>query len=74
MLVSGKRDDDFLVITISNPVAMGKQRSKCGNKMAMTNIQQRFELAYDNRADVDVEETETSFTVRLRFPYEERSA
>lgn len=74
VLVSGKCDDDFLVITISNPVAMGKQRSKGGNKMAMTNIQQRFELAYDNRADVDVEETETSFSVRLRFPYEERSA
>ena len=74
VLVSGKRDDDFLVITISNPVAKGKQRSEGGNKMAMTNIQQRFELAYDNRADVDVEETETSFTVRLRFPYEERSA
>jgi two-component system sensor histidine kinase AlgZ len=74
VLVCGKRDDDFILITISNPVAMGKQRSKNGNKMAMTNIQQRFELAYDGRADVTVEESETSFSVRLRFPHEERRA
>lgn len=74
VVVSGKRDDDFLVITISNPIASGRQRSEDGNKMAMSNIQQRFELAYDNRADVDVEETESSFSVRLRFPHEERGA
>ncbi|MGI9272486.1 MAG: sensor histidine kinase [Woeseiaceae bacterium] len=74
VVVSGKRDDDFLVITITNPVAKGKQRSKDGNKMAMSNIQQRFELAYDSRADVDVEESESSFSVRLRFPHEERGA
>jgi len=72
VVVSGKRDDDYLVITISNPVATGKQRSKDGNKMAMANIQQRFELAYDNRATVDIEDNDDSFSVRLRFPYEER--
>ena len=74
VVVTGKRDGDFLTISIANPIAMGKQRSNDGNKMAMTNIQQRFELAYDNRADVDVEETETSFAVHLRFPHEERGA
>jgi two-component system sensor histidine kinase AlgZ len=74
VVVSGKRDDDFLVISISNPVAIGKQSSKDGNKMAMTNIQQRFELAYDGRATVDVEENDDSFSVRLRFPHEERGS
>ena len=74
VVVTGERDNDYLVITISNPVAVGKQRSKDGNKMAMSNIQQRFELAYDSRADVDVDESESSFSVRLRFPHEERGA
>ncbi len=72
--VTGIRDDEFLVITISNPVAPGIKRSKDGNKMAMSNIRQRFELAYDNRATVDVADTDTKFTVTLRFPYDEISA
>lgn len=72
VLVTGRRDGDFLIISIANPVAPGKRRSRDGNKMAMANIQQRFALAYDNRADVTVEDGEDSFSVRLRFPLEER--
>lgn len=74
VLVAGKRDGDFLEIVVSNPVAPGKQRARDGNKMAMTNIQQRFDLAYDNRARVDVTEAEDAFSVKLRFPLEERAA
>ena len=74
VIVTGIRDGEFLVITISNPVAPGIKRSKDGNKMAMSNIRQRFELAYDNRATVDVADTDTKFTVTLRFPYDEIGA
>jgi two-component system sensor histidine kinase AlgZ len=73
VIVSGERDDEFLVITITNPVAAGKERSIDGNKMAMDNIQQRFALAYDNRATVEVDESNSTFAVKLRFPCEERS-
>lgn len=71
VVVTGQRDDKFLVITIANPVAAGEKRSTSGNKMAMDNIRQRFELAYNSRATVVVEERETAFSVSLRFPYEE---
>lgn len=74
VIVSGKREGDALLISISNPVAEGATRAKDGNKMAMTNIQQRFALAYDDRANVDVDATSNSFTVNLRFPYEEQAA
>ena len=74
VVVSGKRDGDFLSISMSNPVAVGQERTKSGNKMAMTNIQQRFELAYDGRGAVDIEEGDGCFSVHLRFPYEERSS
>jgi len=73
VVVTGERDDEFVVITIANPVAAGKERSIDGNKMAMENIQQRFALAYDNRASVEVDEGNSSFEIKLRFPYEERS-
>jgi len=69
--VSGKRVDDDLRIDIRNPVAPDQSRKKGGNKMAMANIRQRFELAYGSRATVDVEETDASYSVQLQFPCEE---
>lgn len=68
VLVSGKRDGDHLLIEISNPVAPGQKRSIDGNNMAMSNIQQRFELAYGNKAAVTVDNPGDYFAVSLRFP------
>ena len=69
--VSGRRIDDDLRISIRNPVAPNQARKIAGNKMAMANIRQRFELAYGNRAKVDVEETDSDYSVQLQFPCEE---
>ncbi|MEM7430649.1 MAG: sensor histidine kinase [Pseudomonadota bacterium] len=74
VVVTGSRDDDHLAITITNPVAAGKARSKDGNNMAMANIRQRFELAYEAGATVDVDDSNNQFTVSLRFPHEERQS
>jgi two-component system sensor histidine kinase AlgZ len=73
VIVSGKRDGQNLEITMSNPVAEGKERDKIGNKMAMSNIRQRFELAYGSRGSVDVDDSNNRFAVTLRFPIEEDS-
>jgi LytS/YehU family sensor histidine kinase len=56
---------------MSNPIAEGEKRAKGGNKMALSNIRQRFELAYGNRASVTVEESATAYAVKLRFPHDE---
>jgi two-component system sensor histidine kinase AlgZ len=74
VVVSGKRDGRFLQIAVSNPVAPGKSRSKNGNKMAMANIRQRFDLAYGSRASVDIDGTDDRYTVTLRFPIDEDDA
>jgi two-component system sensor histidine kinase AlgZ len=71
VIITGARDGDYLTITVTNPIAASAKRSETGNKMAMTNIQQRFDLAYDSRAHVHVNEDKSTFTVQLRFPYEE---
>jgi two-component system sensor histidine kinase AlgZ len=71
VVITGARDGDYLTITVTNPIAASAKRSETGNKMAMTNIQQRFDLAYDSRAHVHVNEDKSTFTVQLRFPYEE---
>ena len=69
--IDGKRDGDHLEISVSNPVAAGKRRSIDGNRMAMSNIQQRFELAYGSSAKVTVDDGDSIFKVTLRFPYTE---
>ena len=69
--VTGKRDGKYLSITVTNPIAPGKARDKDGNKMALANIRQRFELAYGSRADVDVDQAEDTYSVALRFPVDE---
>ncbi|MGB5690213.1 MAG: histidine kinase [Woeseiaceae bacterium] len=66
--VTGKRDGQYLEISVSNPVAPGKSRDKDGNKMALANIRQRFELAYGSRASVTIDEEGDSYTVTLCFP------
>ncbi len=72
--VTGRRDDGHLIISISNPVPPDSASRSDGNKMALSNIRQRYELAYGSRATVDVDDTDRSYTVVLRFPVEEVEA
>jgi two-component system sensor histidine kinase AlgZ len=74
VVVTGKRKDDLLSIRIANPIAPAAELKKDGNQMAMSNIRQRFELAYGNRASVEVDAREDSFSVLLRFPADEQSS
>ena len=71
VIVTGKRDGDQLHIEMSNPVAAGDQRRRGGNKMALANIQQRFELAYGTRGTVTIVESGNQYRVQLRFPFDE---
>jgi two-component system sensor histidine kinase AlgZ len=74
VVVTGSRIDDDLQIEIRNPVAAVMNRRKNGNQMALSNIRQRFELAYGNRAAVEVDESADQYSVRLRFPRDEQLA
>ena len=74
VVVAGEYDDDFITIRITNPVASDATRRRDGNKMAMSNIRQRFELAYGNQATVEVDDQIDSYSVSLRFPADEISA
>jgi two-component system sensor histidine kinase AlgZ len=69
--IRGQRRDDRLSITVSNPVVAESKRKKSGNRMALDNIVQRYELAYGNRASVTAGESDGHFRVHLDFPCEE---
>lgn len=75
--VTGTRRNGTLHIEISNPrprEAQAPDRRRAGNRMALTNIRQRFELAYGARGGVLVDERPESFTVRLELPCDEAAA
>ncbi len=72
--VTGRRDGSRIVIEIANPIAANARRAKPGNRMALGNIRQRYELAYGSRASIDVETGDGRYLVRLRFPAEEDAA
>ena len=74
VVVTGTYDGKFITIQIKNPVAPDATRRREGNKMAMSNIRQRFELAYGNRATVEVEDEIDSHSVSLQFPADELPA
>jgi two-component system sensor histidine kinase AlgZ len=73
VVVTGSCIGDDLQIEIANPIVPSADRRSDGNRMALSNIRQRFDLAYGNRAAVDVEESTDRYCVRLKFPRDERS-
>ena len=66
--VTGRREGDRLSIEITNPVSATARRTREGNRMALANIRQRYELAYGPRASVDIRQENGQYTVGLSFP------
>ena len=67
--VEGEFKGNSLSIMISNPVATdNSEKRKGGNHIALNNIRQRFELAYDGLANVKTSLIDNQFSVYLRFP------
>jgi two-component system sensor histidine kinase AlgZ len=67
--VVGKEQDDMVTITVSNPLSTDKQqRARHGHQIALDNILQRLELAYGNKARLEIEQTVDQFQVMVGFP------
>ncbi len=54
-------------IVISNPLP--PHHKQTGNQMALENIQQRLQSFYNNKAQIEIENTNDNFTITLKFPY-----
>ena len=72
VIVSGQLVGDDVEITVTNPVTDTTGRFiRPGNRLALENIRERLSLAHGERGRVEVTEEEGSYTVTLRFPYEQ---
>jgi len=70
--VRGRLDDGAIVLEVTNPKPSGRAPTpRRGHRMALDNIRQRLELAFPGRATVTVDDAESRYTVRLRFPHAE---
>jgi two-component system sensor histidine kinase AlgZ len=63
------REDDMIEISISNPLpeSRGPERRQ-GNQMALTNIRDRFDIAWAGQASVEFGSSDGEFVVKLLFP------
>jgi two-component system sensor histidine kinase AlgZ len=73
--VRGRLDDGAIVLEVTNPKPPASPPTpRRGHRMALDNIRQRLELAFPGRATVAVDNAESRYTVRLRFPHAEDEA
>ncbi len=67
--VVGEEQDDMITITISNPLSSDAcHRPGHGHRLALDNIRQRLELAYGNKARLEIEQAPDRFRVLVGFP------
>ena len=71
---SGRREQNMLYITITNPTPSAGGPERTGNQMALENIRERLALAFGAEAGLTIEEPAGQFRVTLAFPYQTRLA
>src|SRR6185369_17672511 len=70
--VSGRVVAGNIEIAVTNPVAAARNgQSRVGNRIALDNIRQRLELAYNRAATLTIEQPAGEYRVTIRFPYTE---
>lgn len=70
VVIAARREGSELVLEVENPLPEQRRRGSNGNRMAQENIRERLALAYAGRARMEIDHTQTRYTVRLRLPLE----
>ncbi|MDH5388677.1 MAG: histidine kinase [Gammaproteobacteria bacterium] len=68
--ISVKQKNNFLELSVSNPLGSGSMSKHEGNHMAQQNIEQRINLVYGKNGSFVIKETDTTYTVILEIPLE----
>lgn len=68
--IVGRRREGLLQITIFNPLPPSDAPRRHGNQMALENVRERLKLAWPDLADVEVQSSDSKFSVSVQLPYE----
>jgi two-component system sensor histidine kinase AlgZ len=63
-----RQTGDQLIVRISNPLPPARSPNRAGNRMALENIRERLDLAFDGRAKIEHLEENGLYTVSIRVP------
>ena len=74
VLIAGSSRDGNIEICVTNPVSENNESARQGNQHALSNIRQRFEIAYQGKASVTVDDEPSRYRVTIVFPYREGPA
>ncbi|MGE0114892.1 MAG: sensor histidine kinase [Steroidobacteraceae bacterium] len=72
IVVAGHCDGERIELSVSNPTPTDVILKHNGHGIALDNIQQRLELAWPGKAQVDLQQEPGLYRVVLRFPYQDR--
>ena len=72
--IAGRTRNAVLYITISNPLPPDSMPRRRGNQMALENVRERLELAWPERASLELKSDADHFIVQLHLPYEPLSS
>lgn len=69
--VTGRFDGQKIELSVSNPIGTAAHTtSHIGHGIALDNIRQRLQLAWPDRAEVELQQESHTYRVILRFPYQ----
>lgn len=74
IVIAGSFDGEHIELSVSNPVPVDDPALKRnGHGIALDNIQQRLQLAWPGKAQVELQQEPGQYRVVLRFPYQDRN-
>jgi two-component system sensor histidine kinase AlgZ len=67
--ISGRLHNDEVEVRVINPVSRdAESRSRQGHRIAIQNIRERLLLAFDGKGALDVDDSDGTYRVTVRFP------
>ncbi len=77
IIIKGEFDGEFIKLVVSNPVMPNttfdaQLKKHNGHGIALDNIRQRLELAWPNRAQVELHQDANSYRIELYFPFQSK--
>ena len=67
--IIGSMQNKQITLTISNPLPVNAEKASEGNRIAQENIRARLKTLYDDKADMQLNNDNEQYSVKLTWPY-----
>ena len=74
VMIKGRQSDEYVFISIINPKAEVDKPVRKGNQIAQQNLIDRFDYLYGGDGSIQMVETDSFYTMTIKFPREKSGA